>query len=140
MSKTRIYQCPHCGELTPTKREKGYIKCSCGTKGEIRRHIVKTAQLTKAQQEKLTEGNGRKATKAPQSKETKAAPAMPWRGSPRFQIQPQEQEDDMTTKTEKDPGKDPDDYGCAECKQPIKKGQKHCPNCGAKLDWSAIAG
>ena len=133
MPKTRIYQCPHCGELTPTKREKGYIKCSCGVKGEIRRHIVKTAQLTKAQQDKLNAPPPGNKPPAP------PAPAMPGRGSPRFQIQSQ-QEDDMTTKTEKDPGKDPDDYGCAECKQPIKKGQKHCPNCGAKLDWSAIAG
>lgn len=137
MPQTRIYQCPNCGELHPTRRDKGYIKCSCGHKGEIRRHIVKTAQLTKDQQAEIAGG---KAEKAPPTEKTQGASmhvasSQPGqKGSGRFQIVSQPKGDTMT----KEKDQDQDNYGCKKCELPVKKGQKHCPNCGAELDWSGI--
>lgn len=141
MAKTRIYQCPECGELHPTQKDKGYIKCSCGHKGAISRHLVKTAQLTKAQQEELAgakEGKAPATEKTPPQREktTIAASQPGQRTSGRFQIRSQEKGEQVSDK--KDRKEDQEEYGCAECKQPVKKGQKHCPHCGTALDWSSV--
>lgn len=128
MAKTRVYQCPDCGILQPTKREKGYIKCECGHKGEIRRHLVKNPQLDKT----ITE-----VEKAPPTEKRQAAPAAATKKSPRFEIRPQREETAMAKDDQKDP-KDKDDYACAKCNKPVKKDQQYCPHCGTELDWSAI--
>ena len=138
MAKTKIFQCPNCGALHPTKKETGYLKCDCGTKGEIRRHLVKTPQVIKHDPDEVT--TTKQANKAgkvydPPQVGTISSPTMPGQ-PPRFKIESQKKGDAMPDKKSKDEGEE--DYGCAQCKAPVKKGQKYCPNCGAALDWGKV--
>lgn len=124
MSATRTYQCPGCGELIPTKRDpKKLLTCpKCKTRGLISKHSVATPMTVarkKKAQERATATREARQDKAPFTKD---------------QLLGRIEMPEKIEKPEETP--DQDEYKCEECNASLRKGQKHCENCGAQLDWS----
>jgi len=109
--ETRIYHCQSCGALIPTRKTKGYITCSCGTRGKVSAHLVKAPSANSMTQKVKVSHKQRAGKVFAEIKPTKkAVPPV-----------------DIPT------------YQCARCGQPLSQGKETCSGCGVKLNWAVIA-
>lgn len=123
MPATRVYQCPGCGETIATRKDASkYQTCpKCHTRGLISKHSIATPMTIarkKHAKDKATATREAGRTEAPFTKDQLLGRIEMAKEAPAPQTN------------------DQDEYHCKECDHPLTKGDKHCPGCGAKLDWS----